>query len=213
MDVGKNEQILIIEELFLKASFLVNPLINKTLKSKAVLKNEIIKKAINEGIYFITDEENANRIIEESMISSPEPFISYGLKKPIFYGGIPTLAVACCDLKLPQVITAVKLNISYETLALFQMNMNGRAYKLFYPNLLVEPLELKKVYLGLMIEDYKFCYKEISKEEQENYIVKIPQKDIKIIEKNLGKELKQIVSILKKEKRNLSKWNVKELME
>lgn len=203
--MGKNEQTLIIEEIYLKANFLVNPLINKTLQSKVILKNEIVKKAINEGIYFVTDEENANRIIEESYISSPEPFISYGLKKPIFYGGRPNLAVACFDLKLPQVITAIKLNISYETLALFQISLNGSAYKLFYPNLLVEQNAIKKVYLGLTVKDYTLCYEEISEDEKENYYTKIPTKEIKNIEKNLAKELKSNLTILKKEKKALSK--------
>lgn len=194
---------MIIEELYLKANFLVNPIINPTLKSKTILKNEILKRAINEGLYLIINEESADKIIEESLINSPEPFISYGLKKPIFYGGIPNLAVSCLDLNLPTVITAIKLQIPYETLALFQIEMKGNAYKLFYPNLIVEPFELKKVYLGLSIEDYKICYKEISEEKRENYQVQISKTSIKPIEKHLSKELKVMLSGLKKEKRQL----------
>lgn len=196
---------MIIEELFLKANFLVNPILNPTLKSKTILKNEIIKRAINEGLYFITDEEQANKIIEESLINSPEPIISYGLKKPIFYGGIPNFAVSCLDLNLPQVITAVKLEINYQTLALFQIETYEQAYKLFYPNLIIEPFELKKVYLGLTIEDYQFCYKEISEEEKVNYQVQIPLNKIKGIEKNMAKEIKGFLSSIKKEYRIESK--------
>ena len=202
---------MIIEELFLKASFLVNPVVYPTLQTKTILKNEIIKKAINEGIYYITDEENANKIIEESLINSPEPFISYGLKKPIFYGGIPNFSVACSDLKLPNVLTTLQLKIPYETLALFQIEMNERAYKLFYPNFIVEPLEMKKTYLGLTIEDYKICYKEISEEEAKNYTVQIPKKEIKLIEKNLAKELKPMLQAMKKKKKELLKFQLVEI--
>ena len=168
------------------------------------MKNEIIRRA-NSGLYYITTEEKANKIIEESLINSPEPFISYGLKKPIFYGGIPNFSVACSDLKLPNILTALKLEIPYETLALFQIEMNEHAYKLFYPNFIVEPFEMKKVYLGLTVEDCKICYKEISEEQAQNYIVQVPQKDIKLIEKNLAKELKTMLNALKKKKKDLLK--------
>lgn len=196
---------MIIEELFLKANFLVNPTLNPTLKSKSILKNEIIKRAINEGLYYITDEEQADKIIEENLINSPEPFVSYGLKKPVFYGGIPNLAVACLDLKLPQVITAIKLEVNYETLALFQMKIYQNAYKLFYPNLITTPFVLKKIYLGLTVEDYQFCYKEITEEEKENYQVQIPLKDVKRIEKGMAKELRSMLSTIKKEYRTEAK--------
>lgn len=179
---------------------MVNPVIYPMLNSKTILKNEIIKRA-NEGLFYITTEEKADKIIEESLISTPDPFISFGLKKPVFYGGIPELPVACFDLKLPTVITAIKLNIPYETLALFQIEMNGHAYKLFYPNLLLEPFELKKVYLGLTVKDFQFCYQEIKEEEKNNYVVQIPQKEIKAIEKKLAKELKGIISIIKQKKK------------
>ena len=190
---------MIIEELYLKANFIVNPILKTTLQSKTILKNEIIRRA-NSGLYYITTEENANKIIEESLINSPEPFLSYGLKMPIFYAGIPKFAVACVDLKLPPVITAIKLNIPYETLALFQMESYNLTYKLFYPNFLIEPFDLKKVYLGLTTNDYYFCYQEISEEEKENYEVQIPYNEIKLIEKNMGREVKEHLKEIKKRK-------------
>lgn len=196
---------MIIEELYLKANFIINPLLQPTLKSKNVLKNEIIKRAINDGIYFITDEENANKIIEESLIQSPEPFPSFGLKKSVFYGGIPEFSVACLDLKLPSVLIAIKLEISYETLALFQIETNQMAYKLFYPNLLTMPKDLKKVYLGLTSEDAKFCYKEITEEQALDYVAQIPVSEIKLIEKKLAQELKEKLKILKKIKNQIQK--------
>lgn len=190
---------MIIEELYLKANFLVNPVLKTTLQSKTILKNEIIRRA-NEGLYFITTEDQADKIIEESLINSPEPFVSYGLKKPIFYAGIPEFSTSCIDLKLPATITAIKLEISYETLALFQIETNGFAYKLFYPNLLIEPFDLKKVYLGLTTNDYHFCYQEISEEEKSNYEVQVPLNEIKLLEKNMSKEIKEQLKELKKRK-------------
>ncbi len=195
----------IVEELFLKANFLVTPGINPTLKSKNILKNEIIKKAIQEGIYFITSEEQANKIVEESLIDSPEPFFSYGLKKPIFYAGIPDFSVACLDLKKQKIITTIKLNIPYETLALFQIETYRDSYKLYYPNLLIEPFTLKKVYLGVTLKNNKFYYQEISEAEKENYRVRIPKIKIKEIEKEWGKELKTIVNDIKKVKKTKNK--------
>lgn len=200
---------MIIEELYLKANFLVNPILNPTLKEKIILKNEIIKRAINEGVYYITTEEQADKIMEESLINSPEPFVSYGLKKPVFYGGLPNFAVSCFDLKLPKVLTALKLQINYETLALFQIEMQGNAYKLFYPNLLIEPFDLKKVYFGLTIEEDNFCYKEILEETKENYQVQIPLPEVKRIEKNLSKEIKGMLHIIKKRKKELEKLEIK----
>lgn len=199
---------MIIEELFLKAGFLVNPIINPTLTSKMILKNEIIKKAVNKGIYYITTEEKADKIIEESMLISSEPFVSYGLKKPIFYCGIPSLPVALFDFKLPWIMTAIKIHVPYETLALFQIEMKGKAYKLFYPNFIVEESNIEKVYLGLTVEDCKLCYKEITLEEKENYQVQIPQNQVKNIEKNLSKELKVMVHALKQTKRKLNKSGI-----
>lgn len=202
---------MIIEEVFLKASFLTNPILNPMLKQKNILKNEILKKAAQEGIYYITTEKQANKIIEESLINSPEPFYSYGLKKPVFYAGIPSFSVSCNDLKLPKTLIAVKINIPYETLALFQMEMFQNAYKLFYPNLFVEPFELKRVYLGLTVIENKFCYQELTNEEYENYKIQIPKTKIKPIEKELAKPLKNYLTILKKERRNLLKYNVPNL--
>ncbi|MCI8575172.1 MAG: hypothetical protein HFI09_01750 [Bacilli bacterium] len=193
---------MIIEELYLKANFVVNPVLKTTLQSKTILKNEIIRRA-NSGLYYITTEENADKIIEESLINSPEPFLSYGLKKPIFYAGIPEFAVSCLDLKLPSTITAIKLEIPYETLALFQIESQNMAYKLFYPNLLIEPFDLKKVYLGLTTNDYHFCYQEISLDEKEKYEVQIPFNEVKLIEKNMGKEIKEQLKEIKKRKNHL----------
>ena len=64
---------MIIEELYLKANFIVNPILKTTLQSKTILKNEIIRRA-NSGLHYITTEEKANKIIEESLIYSPVPF-------------------------------------------------------------------------------------------------------------------------------------------
>jgi hypothetical protein len=193
---------LIIEELYLKANFIVNPILKTTLQSKTILKNEIIRRA-NSGLYYITTEENANKIIEESLINSPEPFLSYGLKKPIFYAGIPEFAVSCQDLKLPPIIIAIKLQIPYERLALFQIESQNMAYKLFYPNLLIEPFDLKKVYLGLTTKDYYFCYQEITEDEKENYEVQIPFNEVKFLEKNMGREIKEQLKEIKKRKNQL----------
>lgn len=196
---------MIVEELFLKANFIVNPVLQKTLDSPMILKNEMIKRAFQEGIYFITDNENADKIKEESEISSPEPFISYGLKKAVFYAGIPDFAVACADLKLPKTLIALKLNLPYETLALFQMEKNEYYYKLSYPNLIIEPFDLKKVYLGLTTEEQRFLYQEISEDEYENYETQIPISEIKKIEKNLSIDIKEKLKELKKQKNHLEK--------
>ena len=197
---------MIIEDLFLKANFVVNPTIQKMLDSPVILKNEIIRRAFSEGMYFITTSENADKIIEESLINSPEPIVSYGLKKPIFYGGIPDFTVSCLDLKLPKVIVALKLEIPYETLAIFHMEKTNLYYKLYYPNFLVEPFDLKKVYLGLTIEEQRFCYKNISEEESENYEIQIPQAEIKGIEKNLASDLKEKIREIKKQKNILKSF-------
>lgn len=193
---------MIIEELYLKANFIVNPILKTTLQSKTILKNEIIRRA-NSGLYYITTEENADKIIEESLINSPEPFVSFGLKKPIFYAGIPEFPVSCLDLKLPTIITAIKLEIPYETLALFQIEYQNMAYKLFYPNLLIEPFDLKKVYLGLTTNDYHFCYQEISESIKEDFQVQIPFNEVKLIEKNMAREIKEQLKCLKKRKNHI----------
>lgn len=193
---------MIIEELYLKANFIVNPILKTTLQSKTILKNEIIRRA-NSGLYYITTEENADKIIEESLINSPEPFLSFGLKKPIFYAGIPEFPVSCLDLKLPTIITAIKLEIPYETLALFQIEYQNMAYKLFYPNLLIEPFDLKKVYLGLTTNDYHFCYQEISESIKEDFQVQIPFNEVKLIEKNMAREIKEQLKCLKKRKNHI----------
>lgn len=90
--------------------------------------------------------------------------------------------------------------------------MKQRAYKLYYPNFLLEEGDLKKVYLGLTIEDYKICYKEILEEKKDDYQVQVSKKQIKNIEKNLAKELKSILQILKQEKRRLLKSGIENII-
>lgn len=198
MEVGAKRYTVIIEDLFLKANFIVNPVLQKTLDSPVILKSEIIRRAFQEGLYYVTDNDNADKIMEESMIHSPEPILSYGLKKPIFYGGVPDFSVSCIDLKLPKVFIAIKMTIPYETLALFQMEKASTYYKLYYPNFLVEEFDLKKVFYGLTTKEQKFCYQEIKEEDALNYQVQIPLQEVKQIEKNLATDLKEKLKEIKK---------------
>ncbi len=79
------------------------------------------------------------------------------------------------------------------------------SYKLFYPNLLIEPFDLKKVYLGLTTSDFRFCYKEIPEADKEDYKVQIPLNEIKLLEKNMSKDIKEQLVEIKKRKNQIKK--------
>ncbi len=57
--------------------------------------------------------------------------------------------------------------------------------------------------MGLTTNDYYFCYQEISEEEKENYEVQIPYNEIKLIEKNMGREVKEHLKEIKKRIKNI----------
>lgn len=154
-------------------------------------QNEIIKKAYTEGLYFITDEESANRILEESQIEAMPPIESYGIKNTFVFAGIPTMEMISARFGLQKKLIAIRLKLSYESLVRFSEHTTD---SLYYDQVYVNNIDVSKVYLYLKCKNNMFVFEE-SKMDVPHHL-KIAYKDIKKIEKKLALELKKYKRIL-----------------
>lgn len=157
-------------------------------------KNELLKKANTEGIYFITTEENANKIMEESTIVAMPPIESYGIKNAFVFAGIPTFATILEHFGLQKKLVAIRIKPSYESLVRFTKFDNEQ---IFYDQIYVENENIHKIYLYLTYQDHSFIYKEFDYETRE-YHLKIAYKDVKKISKKMAIELKKYMRTIKK---------------
>lgn len=80
-----------ILETFLACNCAV--LASKMIYTKVDKVNEIRKNILEQGLYHITKEENADSIIQQGVINPSNNFLSLGRKKVFFFAGIPQLEV------------------------------------------------------------------------------------------------------------------------
>ena len=125
----------------------------QTFQDKRLLSLEVIKKAYQEGLYFISKKDNIDEIVKNQQFKSKNIFV---------FAGIPTLEEAALDLTILNEMYAVKLQVPYEVLAEFsydEENKTLRKKKVKIENLL--PVKLR-----LVVQDKDIHYEECEYEEE-----------------------------------------------
>ncbi|MCI8347398.1 MAG: metallophosphoesterase [Bacilli bacterium] len=141
----------------------------------------LVNKCTKEGIYHITSEENANKIISSKNIKASNAATSFGSKKTFFFSGIPTVENVALNLDdIPAKVTAIKTKPTVQDLQSdnFKYRIDDKAitYKGDYN---LEGKKVEKAYLCLFEENGKLEYKEVSKDFYNNYNQKIKSSKVK----------------------------------
>ena len=147
----------------------------KKLSLETVKENpQLLRKIENEGLYHITTEENALKILDSNTVLGSKPgLVSYGGSKSFFFAGIPNLGEACLNLNIYQEkLVAVKINESAQNIIKenFKYRVDDDFAITHKGDYNFKKGDASLVYLGLKInEQGEFVYEEISKEEYQNY--------------------------------------------
>lgn len=161
---------------------------NRVFQNPFLLSLEIVKKAYNESLYYISSPSHIEAILEH-----PEE------KRNIFvFAGIPSFKEVCIHLYPNKTLTALKLKLPYESLADFQYQKRDEA-TLEKQNVEVKKENLEKVTLYLTYKDHTLCYA-----EQESELVFTEDRKEEIIKsfvtetKNYVYEITENINFLKK---------------
>lgn len=186
---------------------LISPLISilKSKTSSLLEKRDLMLKCYNEGLYHITSEENAKKILESGYLKASSNFSSYGSKKVFMFAGIPSFEEACSNVEGKSKMVAIKIKPTYEQLTEFlyrSRNDNAIAYK---GDLKLTDKQIEVVYLGLYEENETFKYKEINKDQYDTYLPNFSNekfknkiiRKIKILKTSLEKEYLDTMNYLK----------------
>ncbi len=184
-----------------------------------LLTREVLKKAYNEGLYYISNEKNIDDIMSGNIQNR---------KRILAFSGIPTFEEVCMNLSPTKKISVLQINLSYESLASFTYKKEKEALIGFVPTF--EDLMLTKKTLYLSYEEGKLCYSDVDnrgtledhlediikyfRKEIENYKYAIENK-INFLRKNLFEYLETETSksdLEDEEKLKVLKESYEELM-
>ncbi len=135
-----------------------------------LLSREVIKKAYNEGLYFISSEKNI-----EDILNNPEKKRSI-----LVFAGIPTFQAVCVDLSPRKELTALKIKLPYEELAKFTYKKETKQ-TLENKEMTIPKDSLEKVNLYLTFQNNELEYLEKNLEnleENEEEILKYFAKEM-----------------------------------
>lgn len=136
---------IILTSYLLKFMFGENPF-----QDPFLLSREVIKKAYNEGLYFISNERTVDAFLnEEENDRRGNLFV---------FAGIPSFEDICLNLSALPTLYAVKISLPYEVLADFQLEMSHGDMVLFKKNVLVSKECLEKVVMDLGFNQHKLEY-------------------------------------------------------
>ena len=129
---------------------------DQTFQDQRLLSLEVMKKAYQEGLYFISKKENIERIVKKKDFKSKNIFA---------FAGIPTLEEAALDLSIQKELYAIKMFFPYEVLVDFSYDENNKTL-----NKRVRELpELHQVKLKLCIRDKEIVYEETEEEDNKTF--------------------------------------------
>ncbi len=159
-----------------------------------------VLKSYSEGLYHITSDEAADKIIESQEIYASSRFTSYGIhKRCFFFGGVPDFENVCLNVTPGMTLTAVRVMFPYEKLAEFDrrgMNDGAITYK---GDLSLEGARVEKVRLGLKERDGELYYAPISEEEYQDYKLNLSNENEKLVSNKLAFKLRSYISGMRKE--------------
>ena len=159
-----------------------------------------VLRSYSEGLYHITTDEVADKIIESQEVHASSRFASYGIhKRCFFFGGVPDFENVCLNVTPGVTLTAVRVMFPYEKLAEFDrrgMNDGAITYK---GDLSLEGAKVEKVRLGLKERDGELYYAPISEEEYQNYKLNVSSEKESLISNKLAFKLRSYISGMRRE--------------
>ncbi|MBR1748580.1 MAG: hypothetical protein IJ743_02150 [Bacilli bacterium] len=129
---------------------------DQTFQDQRLLSLEVMKKAYQEGLYFISKKENIDQILKNRKFKSKNIFA---------FAGIPTLEEAVLDLSIQKELYAIKMFFPYEVLVDFSFDENNKTL-----NKRVKQLpEMHQAKLKLSITDKEIVYEETEEEDNKTF--------------------------------------------
>ena len=117
---------------------------DRVFQDSFLLSREIIKKAYQEKLYYISNKKNIEELIQHQN----------SRKELLVYAGIPTFSEVCTESSPSKVLYAAKISLNYEDLA--ELKQKGEFLE--HPSIELESVE--KTTLYLTIENGNLVYKE-----------------------------------------------------
>ena len=137
---------IILTSYLLKFMFGENPF-----QDPFLLSREVIKKAYNEGLYFISNERTIDAFLKEKESDR---------RGHLFvFAGIPNFEDICLNLSALSTLYAVKISLPYEVLVDFQLETSHGDMILFKENVSISKKFLEKVVLDLYFNQQKLEYR------------------------------------------------------
>ena len=137
---------IILTSYLLKFMFGENPF-----QDPFLLSREVIKKAYNEGLYFISNERTIDAFLKEKE--------SDRRGNLFVFAGIPNFEDICLNLSALPTLYAVKISLPYEVLVDFQLETSHGDMVLFKENVSISKKFLEKVVLDLYFNHQKLEYR------------------------------------------------------
>ena len=137
---------IILTSYLLKFMFGENPF-----QDPFLLSREVIKKAYNEGLYFISNERTIDAFLKEKE--------SDRRGNLFVFAGIPNFEDICLNLSALPTLYAVKISLPYEVLVDFQLETSHGDMVLFKENVSISKNCLEKVVLDLYFNHQKLEYR------------------------------------------------------
>ena len=137
---------IILTSYLLKFMFGENPF-----QDPFLLSREVIKKAYNEGLYFISNERTIDAFLKEKE--------SDRRGNLFVFAGIPNFEDICLNLSALSTLYAEKISLPYEVLVDFQLETSHGDMILFKENVSVSKNYLEKVVLDLYFNHQKLEYR------------------------------------------------------
>lgn len=183
----------------------------KMVNNPLIQSRESIIKCYHQGLYHITSDDAADKIISSNEVRASSRFASYSIhKRAFFFAGIPEFDNVCVNGTAGKTLTAVRVKLPYEKLAEFdQRSINDGAIS-YKGDLSLEGATVEKVRLGLKEKDGQLMYEEITEEEFKNYEVNLSPEKNKIVQNNLSLKIRSLITGMRKEyeifKENFNKF-------
>ena len=141
-------------------------------QNSLLLTREVLKKAYNEGLYYISNEKNIENLLHNSESRK---------RRILAFSGIPSFEEVCMNLSPCKVIHAIKIILPYEELASFSYKEKKEILEKHIVDM--DRVVFEKKILYLTCEDGILCYKEFLEnedilEEKKEDILKHLKKEI-----------------------------------
>ncbi len=151
---------------------------------------EMSKTILEDGIYHITSLENAQKILESGYVKASNIISSYGSKKAFFFAGFPNFENVAVNIpSFLEKAVAIKFDIDEADLDNFRYRSLADQAVATIGDYVFDPAKASLVYLGLMNDNGKLVYKEISGDTYNGYHTDVSAdflgKRIVNLEKNL----------------------------